>query len=84
MAARAGTPQLVVPQIGDQPYWARRVAELGIGAAHDGPVPSVESLSAGLRAALAATTRERAAALAGTVHGGGATIAAAMLVAGIC
>ncbi|TIN04366.1 MAG: glycosyltransferase family 1 protein, partial [Mesorhizobium sp.] len=23
-AARAGAPQLVVPQIGDQPYWARR------------------------------------------------------------
>ncbi|MFA6113351.1 MAG: glycosyltransferase [Sphingomonas sp.] len=83
-AARAGTPQLVVPQIGDQPYWARRVAELGIGAAHDGPVPGVESLSAGLRTALAPETRERAAALAGTVHGGGATIAAAMLVAGIC
>ena len=35
-AALAGAPQVVVPQIVDQPYWAARVAELGIGAAHAG------------------------------------------------
>ena len=52
-AARAGAPQVVVPQAGgDQPYWAARVAELGIGAAHDGPAPTAESLSAALRTAL--------------------------------
>ncbi|MFD1326083.1 glycosyltransferase, partial [Micromonospora sonneratiae] len=34
-AARAGAPQVVVPQAADQPYWAGRVAGLGIGAAHD-------------------------------------------------
>src|SRR5262249_21857234 len=51
-AARAGAPQVVVPQIADQPYWAGRVAGLGIGAAHDGPVPTTESLSAALRTAL--------------------------------
>ena len=60
-AARAGAPQVVVPQIGDQPYWAGRVAELGIGAAHDGPTPTFESLSAALATAL---TPE-------TAHGGG-------------
>ena len=38
-AARAGAPQLVVPQGADQVYWARRVAELGIGTACDGPAP---------------------------------------------
>lgn len=32
-AARAGAPQVVVPQMADQPYWAERVAALGIGAA---------------------------------------------------
>ncbi len=53
-AARAGAPQVVVPQIADQPYWAGRVADLGIGAAHDGPTPTVESLSAALGIALAA------------------------------
>lgn len=30
-AARAGVPQLVVPHVADQPYWGRRVAQLGIG-----------------------------------------------------
>ena len=59
-AARAGAPQVVVPQIADQPYWAGRVADLGIGAAHDGPTPTVESLSAALETALAAETRARA------------------------
>jgi hypothetical protein len=37
----------------DQPYWAGRVAELGIGTARDGPTPTTESLSAALRTALA-------------------------------
>ncbi|WP_449341076.1 glycosyltransferase [Streptomyces canarius] len=52
-AARAGVPQVVVPQPADHPYWAGRVAELGIGAAHDGPTPTFASLSAALRTALA-------------------------------
>ena len=82
-AARAGAPQLIVPQIGDQPYWARRVAELGIGVAHDGPIPTAESLSASLATVLAPETRERATAIGATIHSGGAMIAAAMLVAGI-
>lgn len=30
-AARAGVPQLVVPHLVDQYYWAERVAELGLG-----------------------------------------------------
>jgi vancomycin aglycone glucosyltransferase len=59
-AARAGAPQVVVPQIADQPYWAGRVANLGIGAAHDGSTPTVESLSAALETALTPETRARA------------------------
>lgn len=51
-AAPAGAPQVVVPQAVDQPYWAGRVAELGIGAAHDGPTPTTECLSDALRTAL--------------------------------
>jgi vancomycin aglycone glucosyltransferase len=47
-AARAGAPQVVVPQLADQPYWAGRVAELGIGTAHPGPTPTTDSLSAAL------------------------------------
>ncbi|AWM88300.1 glycosyltransferase [Microvirga sp. 17 mud 1-3] len=82
-AARAGAPQVVVPQVADQPYWARRVADLGIGAAHDGPVPTVESLSAALKAALAPETRKRAAATASTIYPDGAKLAADRLVAAI-
>ena len=79
-AARAGAPQVVVPQAADQPYWAGRVADLGIGTAHNGPTPSVESLSAALRSALIPETRARAAALAGRVRTDGAMVAAARLV----
>ncbi len=80
-AALAGAPQVVVPQIVDQPHWARRVAELGIGAAHDGPVPTTESLAAALGVALAPETRRRAAAVATQVRTDGATVAAGMLLA---
>ncbi|MFF4382756.1 glycosyltransferase [Kitasatospora sp. NPDC001547] len=78
-AARAGVPQVLVPQIVDQPYWASRVAALGIGVAHDGPTPTTESLTAALREALAPATRERAAALAAGVRTDGAAVAAKLL-----
>lgn len=80
-ATRAGAPQVVVPQIADQPYWAGRVADLGIGVAHHGPTPTVESLSAALETALAPATRERATAVAGTIRTDGAATAAKLLVA---
>jgi len=78
-ATRAGVPQVVVPQGADQPYWAGRVADLGIGAAHDGPTPTFESLSAALGTALTAETAARATAVAGTVRTDGATVAAELL-----
>jgi vancomycin aglycone glucosyltransferase len=78
-ATRAGAPQVVVPQIADQPYWACRVAELGIGAAHDGPTPTFESLSAALRTALTPETRARVTEVAGAIRTDGATVAAKLL-----
>jgi vancomycin aglycone glucosyltransferase len=78
-AARAGTPQVVVPQMADQPYFPGRVAELGIGTAHDGPTPTTESLSAALKTTLTPETRARAAAVAGTIRTDGATVAATLL-----
>ncbi|GAA5063962.1 vancomycin aglycone glucosyltransferase [Thermocatellispora tengchongensis] len=78
-AARAGVPQVVVPQVADQPYWAGRVAELGIGVAHDGPVATVESLSAALGMALTPETRARARAVAGRIRTDGAVVAARLL-----
>lgn len=38
-AAHAGVPQVVVPHIGDQPYWARRMHELGVAST---PLPQHE------------------------------------------
>lgn len=78
-ATRAGAPQVVVPQGADQPYWARRVADLGIGMAHDGPTPTTESLSAALRTALTPETHTRAATVAGTIRTDGVTAAAKLL-----
>ena len=77
---RAGTPQVVVPQGGDQAYWGSRVTALGIGAAHDGPTPTFESLAAALRTALAPEMQVRAAAVAGTIRTDGAAVAARLLV----
>ncbi|MGW2014741.1 glycosyltransferase [Streptomyces sp. NPDC001927] len=78
-ASRSGTPQVVVPQIGDQPSWAARVAELGIGVAHEGPTATVGSLTAALTTALAPDTRTRAAAVAAAMRTDGATVAARLL-----
>src|SRR5262249_27017102 len=78
-ATRAGAPQVVVPQWADQPYWGSRVADLGIGVAHDVQAPTTESLSAALRPVLTPETRARAAAVAGTIRTDGATVAAKLL-----
>jgi vancomycin aglycone glucosyltransferase len=78
-ATRAGAPQVVVPQAGGQPYWAARVAELGIGAAHDGPAPTFEFLPPALRTALTPETRARATTVAGTIRTDGTTVAATLL-----
>jgi vancomycin aglycone glucosyltransferase len=78
-ATSAGVPQAVVPAWGDQPYWAGRVADLGVGAAHEATAPTVESLSATLRAALRPQTRVRAVAVAGTIRTDGAMVAAQLL-----
>jgi len=80
-AALARAPQVVVPQIVDQPYWARRVAALGIGTAHHGPNLTTRSLSAAIQSALAPEVRDRASAIAATIRTDGADTAAALLLA---
>ncbi|RST01666.1 glycosyltransferase [Streptomyces sp. WAC07149] len=79
-ATRSGAPQVIVPQGADQPYFASRVAGLGIGAAHDGPTPTVESLSAALETALTPQTAARAASVAAAFDADGAAVAAKLLV----
>lgn len=75
-AARAGAPQVIIPQVVDQPFWATRVAALGIGVAHDGPTPTVESLKATLEIALGPETQARAAETAPMIRSDGAMVAA--------
>lgn len=79
-AARAGAVQVIVPQIVDQPYWAERVARLGVGIAHDGAAPDFDSLSAALAVALSPEMQDRATAVAGTMSGDGASVAAKGLI----
>jgi len=43
-AALAGAPQVVIPQIYDQHYWARRVQHLRIGTTHRARQPSNRSV----------------------------------------
>lgn len=79
-AARAGVPQVVIPQQYDQFYWARRVHELGIGIACVAHTPTQESLTAALSDALRSRIAERARALAINVRTDAAESAARALV----
>ena len=60
-AVRAGVPQVVVPHAADQPYWGRRMAELGVAAP---PVArkdlTPDRLRAALEVALSADARRAA------------------------
>ena len=75
-AARAGAPQVVIPQMYDQHYWAGRIAALQVGVAHAPGTPTVASLTAALQAALAPDVAMRAQALAADVRDDGAEVAA--------
>ncbi|AHI00440.1 glycosyltransferase [Kutzneria albida] len=80
-AARAGAPQVVIPQHVDQPYWARRVHELGIGTAHAPGAPTADSLTEALSHALRPDVAAKAELLAGEVRPDGADLAAQLLIA---
>ncbi|GAA1666465.1 glycosyltransferase [Glycomyces endophyticus] len=81
-AALAGTPQIVVPQIADQPYWAGRVAALGIGAGLDRAVPDAEAMARAVATALAPETAARAAEVGARITTDGAARTAQMLIEG--
>ncbi|MGZ2423111.1 glycosyltransferase [Rhizobium laguerreae] len=49
-ALRAGKPMIICPFFGDQPFWARRVTDLGVGLSLDRRVLTVESLTDALAA----------------------------------
>jgi Glycosyltransferase family 28 C-terminal domain len=79
-AAQAGAPQVVVPQMYDQHYWAKRVYDLGIGTAHAPNAPTADSLTEALSHTLQPDVAARARAVAASVRTDGAEIAARRLI----
>ncbi len=75
-AAQAGSPQVVIPQVYDQHYWARRIHHLGIGIAHAPGTPTADSLTNALQRALQSDVAARARSIAGSVRGDGVEAAA--------
>ncbi len=75
-AALAGAPQVVVPHMYDQHYFAERIAQLGVGVAHPA-TPTAESLIAALTHAFELQITVRAKKLAAAVRTDGAATAAA-------
>jgi vancomycin aglycone glucosyltransferase len=75
-AARAGAPQVVIPQHVDQPYFAQRVQDLGIGYAHAIGAPTAESLTEALSHALKPDVAAQARAIAATIQTDGTATAA--------
>jgi vancomycin aglycone glucosyltransferase len=81
LAALSGAPQVVVPQIYDQHYWAGRIHHLGIGTAHSAGAPTTESLTIALERTLQAGVAARARSIATAVRRDGAETAAQRLIA---
>jgi len=80
-AARAGAPQVVIPQHYDQHYWAQRVQQLGIGTLHTPSTPTTTSLTSALEGTLRPDVAERAHAIAAATRADGAQVAARQLIA---
>ncbi|GAA0666446.1 glycosyltransferase [Kitasatospora atroaurantiaca] len=80
VAAASGTPQVIIPQMFDQFYFARRVDRLGIGSAHPTSEPTADSLLPALNHALDTEVADRARTVAGEVRTDGALTAARRLI----
>jgi vancomycin aglycone glucosyltransferase len=78
-AALAGAPQVVIPHLYDQHYWARQVQRLGIGIAHPPGLPTAESLRWALEQALAPDVAARARRVAPAIRIDGVQVAAQQL-----
>ena len=78
-AAMAGAPQVVIPQIYDQHYWAQRIHDLDIGTAHAPGAPTTDSLTTGLERTLRPAVAAHARSIAAAVRRDGALAAARSL-----
>ena len=80
-AALAGAPQVVVPQIYDQHYWAQRVEHLGIGTAHAPVTPTTDSLASALEKTLGSAVNARAQSITAAMRRDDAQTAARRVIA---
>ncbi|MEN3614757.1 glycosyltransferase [Plantactinospora sp. ZYX-F-223] len=80
-AARAGAPQVVIPQMYDQHYWAQRIHHLNLGTAHPAGAPTADSLTSALKHTLQPSIGARARSIAAAVRTDGAPAAARCLMA---
>jgi vancomycin aglycone glucosyltransferase len=80
-AALSGAPQVVIPQMYDQHYWAGRVHHLGVGTAHAPGTPTADSLTSALEHTLRPDVAARARSVAAAVRRDGARVAARRLTA---
>jgi vancomycin aglycone glucosyltransferase len=78
-AAGAGVPQVVVPMFSDQPFWASRVRDLGLGTSIPFAELTSETLAAALHAAGSAAIAEQAALITTRIVLDGAAVAARRL-----
>lgn len=79
LAALAGIPQVIHPQMYDQYYWAGRVHQLGIGTAHILGTPTIGSLTDALKHTLQPDVTAKAQSIAATMRTNGAQVAAQRL-----
>ena len=78
-AALAGVPQVVIPSLYDQHYWAQRVQTMGIGVSHAAGAPNSGSLASALVQSLRPEVASRARSLAPSICRDGTAIAAERL-----
>ncbi len=52
---RAGVPTVIVPHLGDQPFWGQRIATLGVGPQ---PIPSDKLTASGLAQTIRSATND--------------------------
>jgi len=79
-AGLAGAPQVVIPQMFDQHYWAQRIHHLGIGTAHAPGTPTTDSLTSALKHTLQPDVTARAQSIATAMRSDGAQVAAQRLI----
>ena len=82
-AGLAGAPQVVIPQMFDQHYWAQRIHHLGIGTAHAAGTPTTDSLTSALKHTLQPEVAARAQSVATAVRSDGAQAAAQRLITAV-